>query len=133
MMKKAVGKILLLLIALVCAVVLTSCAANPSETTVASTIPSVTAAEPTVLDQKLLGKWIEENNTIIFGLPYKSIEFFENGTSLIGEDEGTYQIVGGKLQCTFDEITYTGDYEINGTKLTIYKADGQSKVYNKEG
>ena len=153
MRRSSIGKFLVLFVSLIFVIVLVGCTAKPTEsavdttkpagTTAAATTKSITTAAATTTgtaaettaksDPQLLGKWVEEDIKEIFGLPYKSIEFFEDGTSAIGEDKGTYKIVDGQLQCTFDGIVYTGDYEISGTKLTIYKPDGQYKVYIKEG
>ena len=84
-------------------------------------------------DPRLLGKWVEETALIVFGLPLESIEFFADGKTIIaGTDIGTYKIVDGKLQCSINHEVYTGNYEIDGVKLTIYKDNGEFKVYIKE-
>lgn len=84
-------------------------------------------------DPKLSGKWVEEISQDIEGLPLDSIEFFADGTAEIADKyQGTYKVVNGKLQCAVEHEVYTGDYKIEGTKLTIYTDDGEFKVYIKQ-
>lgn len=144
-----VCRTLSLVISLIFIIVLAGCASATSETTATTTTAAVTteaitttkaAAETTVLDPQLTGKWIEENNSIVQGLPYKSVEYLADGTCIVADPDtkgesflqGTYQIVDGKQQFTFGEQIFAGEYKIEGTKLTIYNDDGESKVYNKE-
>jgi len=99
---------------------------NPATTTTIAT-QSAAAADP-----KLIGKWIEEVPADIGGLPLDSIELFANGKAIIaGQYDATYSIIDEKLQCTVGTDVYTGKYDIVGTKLTIFKDSGESKVYVK--
>ena len=85
-----------------------------------------------VNDLRLLGKWIEAVPADIVGLPVDSIEFCQDGTAVIADQHhGTYQTADLKLTCTFYHETYKGKYEVNATKLTIFKDDGESKTYLK--
>lgn len=82
----------------------------------------------------LIGKWTEEENTIVEGLPVKSIEFFEDGKVMIADEyPGTYKILdNGDLEVTLVDGVYQGPVEIDGDTLTISKEDGTSKNYIKE-
>ena len=143
-----VCRTLSLIIALIFIIVLAGCASATSETTATTTAAIMTeaitttaaAAETTVLDPQLTGKWIEENSTIVQGLPYMSVEYLADGTCIVADPDtkgtsflqGTYQIVDGKQQFTFGAQVFAGEYKIDGTKLTIYNDAGEPKVYNKE-
>ena len=136
MSQKRKGIVPLILIILIIGIIglCISCNQNPTtaeatETTAAATTTAETTAGS---DPKLIGKWIEEIPADIVGLPLDSIEFFADGKTIIaGADNGTYKIVSGKLQCAINHEVYTGDYEINGSKLTIFKDNGEFKVYTK--
>lgn len=92
-----------------------------------------TKSEAIKIDPELLGKWVEEIQADIVGLPLNSIEFFPDGKTIIANVyHGSYTIIGGKLRCAVNHEIYTGKYEIAGKKLTIYKDNGDFKVYTKE-
>lgn len=141
-MKRTKAAILLtILLSLILLIIQTGCESVTPDTTVNTALTSAaeTSARKTseapsetsdIIDSGLMGKWFEDSSRQITGLPYKSIELFDDGTLIVaGKSQGTYEIVDGKIIASIDEETYSGKYDISGSKLTITLDDGQSKSY----
>ncbi len=141
-MKRTKAAILLtILLSLILLIIQTGCESVTPDTTVNTALPAAaeTSARKTsetpsetsdIIDSGLMGKWFEDSSQQIAGLPYKSIELFDDGTLIVaGKSQGTYEIIDGKIVASIDAETYTGKYDISGSKLTITLDDGQSKSY----
>jgi len=92
-------------------------------------------------DPRLIGKWVEEDASIVWGLPSMSVEYCEDGTCMFSDPDtggssflmGTYQIADGKMFALYGGEVYPVEYyEISGKKLTMYIDDSRYKVYIKE-
>jgi len=88
----------------------------------------------TAKESDLIGKWTEEDSKQVEGLPYLSIEFFDDGKVIIADKyNGTYEILdNGQLQVTLVDAVYHDPFKIKGNKLTITQDDGDSKSYIKQ-
>ena len=95
---------------------------------------SCASATPTVKKSDLIGKWTEEVAKPIVGLPYKSIEFFEDDKVIIGDEyTGTYKFLeNGNLEVSVNGEVHSGPIKISGKTLTISTTDGLSKNYIKK-
>lgn len=88
----------------------------------------------TLKQSDLIGKWTQEDTTIVEGLPLNSIEFFEDGKVIIADlYNGTYKLLdNGELEVSVEGEVYQDPIKISGKTLTITQDDGDSKSYIKK-
>ena len=98
-------------------------------------------------DKELVGKWEwDSGSEIYFFCIYDDIEFLDDGSLIVYDcafsgESGTWRIgmnnrliiTGNKENNSYNESVLEFEYEINGNKLQISDADGDTSVYTKAG